>query len=222
MAKVTVCVFRNFESADMASLWRQILEPPDPDEIWRTLPGDPWLHVSNRGDIYRDDFWAGNWARALRVRLDRGGYPRISHKGIWRPVHQLVLETFAGPCPPGELARHLNDIKTDNRWPENLCWGTPAENSADAVRNGNHPNAAKTHCPADHPYDDANTYVRPGGQRACRACRAAGMRRASIARRGASRFCAGCGELFAPSKSNHEYCSKACKQRGYWRRHHKR
>lgn len=39
-------------------------------------------------------------------------------------------------------------------------------------------NATKTHCPAGHPYDEANTYVMPGGGRACRACnRATGAER---------------------------------------------
>lgn len=32
-------------------------------------------------------------------------------------------------------ARHLNDDRHDNRV-ENLCWGTDAENKADAKRNG--------------------------------------------------------------------------------------
>lgn len=33
-------------------------------------------------------------------------------------------------------------------------------------------NAKKMHCPNDHPYDEANTYIAPGGtKRSCRACR---------------------------------------------------
>jgi hypothetical protein len=32
-------------------------------------------------------------------------------------------------------------------------------------------NAAKTHCPRGHPYDDANTYISPRGSRICRKCR---------------------------------------------------
>lgn len=31
-------------------------------------------------------------------------------------------------------------------------------------------NAAKTHCPQGHPYDEANTYVTPEGWRVCREC----------------------------------------------------
>ena len=37
-------------------------------------------------------------------------------------VHQLVAETFGGPCPPGYKLVHLNGIKTDNFWPENLAY----------------------------------------------------------------------------------------------------
>jgi hypothetical protein len=34
-------------------------------------------------------------------------------------------------------------------------------------------NAIATHCPAGHPYDEQNTYVRKEGWRDCRACRCA-------------------------------------------------
>ena len=38
-------------------------------------------------------------------------------------------------------------------------------------------NPRKTHCPAGHPYDAANTYVNPKGHRSCRICyREAGRR----------------------------------------------
>lgn len=38
-------------------------------------------------------------------------------------------------------------------------------------------NAAKTHCPAGHVYDEANTYVAPDGRRYCRSCRRGVTRR---------------------------------------------
>lgn len=50
-------------------------------------------------------------------------------------VHVLVLEAFVGKCPSGEQCRHLNDIKSNNQL-DNLCWGTPKENSEDSYRNG--------------------------------------------------------------------------------------
>jgi hypothetical protein len=33
-----------------------------------------------------------------------------------------------------------------------------------------HPNAGKTHCKRGHPFDLANTYYAPSGERRCRAC----------------------------------------------------
>jgi len=64
----------------------------------------------------------------LRVSLTQSG------KTTKRLVHQLVLETFVGPCPPGCESRHLNDDPADNRL-ENLRWGTRKENSDDRARN---------------------------------------------------------------------------------------
>src|SRR5450755_3284785 len=53
-----------------------------------------------------------------------------------RPVHRLVLEEFAGPCPSGMEALHGPGGKQDNRWPENLCWGTFFQNALDKYRDG--------------------------------------------------------------------------------------
>lgn len=58
-------------------------------------------------------------------------------------VHRLILEAFVGPCPPGQECRHLNGDGSDNRWPENLAWGSRAENESDRVRHGTHPIGSK-------------------------------------------------------------------------------
>ena len=50
-----------------------------------------------------------------------------------------------------------------------------------------HPNATKTHCRHGHPYDAANTYYAPNGERRCRACRRARLARARQATRRVSR-----------------------------------
>jgi hypothetical protein len=53
-----------------------------------------------------------------------------------RLVHQLVLETFVGPCPENQETRHLDGIPANNRL-ENLCWGTSQENNGlDKRRHG--------------------------------------------------------------------------------------
>lgn len=55
-----------------------------------------------------------------------------------RGVHRIVCEAFNGPAPVGcNTVRHLDDVKHNNV-PDNLAWGTQADNMADAVRNGTH------------------------------------------------------------------------------------
>jgi hypothetical protein len=61
-------------------------------------------------------------------------------------VHQLVLRAFAGACPPGQETRHGRGGKLDNRWPENLCYGTHLENMQDEAQNGTRPlGSARAH-----------------------------------------------------------------------------
>jgi hypothetical protein len=45
-----------------------------------------------------------------------------------------------------------------------------------------HANAAKTHCPNNHAYDDDNTYRSPSGRRHCRACQRERTQQKSLAR----------------------------------------
>lgn len=63
-----------------------------------------------------------------------GGYHYCSQ--IKQRRHVIVCETFHGPRPDGMVVRHLNGKHWDDR-PENLIWGTQAENCQDTVRHGN-------------------------------------------------------------------------------------
>lgn len=80
---------------------------------------------------------AGAWVSKRRGKDT--GYVKIYLHRNGRPhavkIHSLVLRAFAGPRPDDEEARHLDDVKTNNRL-DNLCWGTPRENAADRRRNG--------------------------------------------------------------------------------------
>ena len=63
---------------------------------------------------------------------------RRDGKSISRLVHQLVLEAFVGPRPPGTESAHGPAGPSVNR-PSNLRWATSKENTADIIAAGNMP-----------------------------------------------------------------------------------
>lgn len=150
-------------------------------EQWAPIPGyEGSYEASDRGRVRsldritdRGRKWRG---KIMTPYVMDNGYAIVTlwRAGTQRPqlVHRLVLAAFYGKPKPGQEARHLNGDQADNRL-SNLQWGTHSENQFDQVDHGTHPNAALTHCPSGHPYDDENTYVYPNGRhRACRTCRA--------------------------------------------------
>ncbi len=56
-------------------------------------------------------------------------------------VHQLVMLAFVGTCPPGEQIRHGPNGLLDNSV-GNLCYGTPAQDYLDRIRDGTSNNRA--------------------------------------------------------------------------------
>jgi len=141
----------------------------------RTIRGWERYSVDDRGVVYSKRR-PGAKGGPLKPRPDKDGYLTVMLYGEDGrrqnfQVHKLVLEAFAGERPSGMWARHIGESKTDNRWPEAICWDTISENHRDQVRQGTHPWASKTHCPSNHAYDAENTYIRPSdGARMCRAC----------------------------------------------------
>lgn len=144
------------------------------NEHWLPVPGYEGLYeVSNRGRV-----WSAPRATTrgglLSLVNDGRGYKHVTltRNGKQRhyPVHQLVLLAFAGSCPEGQEVRHLDDNPAHNFWPENLIYGTHAENMEDMVRLGNHYEASMTCCPEDHEYTPENTRIGSKGERICRAC----------------------------------------------------
>ncbi len=96
--------------------------------------GSAWSRLKMGGG----DFLVGN-LRSLAGYLTHG-YPHVSvlmPDGRHRPypVHRMVLFAWKRPDTPGEVCRHLNGIKTDNR-PVNLEWGTESENVRDRDLHG--------------------------------------------------------------------------------------
>lgn len=78
------------------------------------------------------------WHR-LEEKIDKRGYhcvgPRTNGKTVQKKVGYFVLLAFIGPCPEGQLIRHLNDQSEDNRL-ANLAYGTRSDNAEDARKNG--------------------------------------------------------------------------------------
>lgn len=105
---------------------------------WRPVVGFEGVYeVSSCGQVRRVG------AAANRKLFRRGcGYDAIyltdGPRRVCKLVHALVLESFVGPRPYGNVARHLNGIRADNRL-QNLAWGTPQENSDDMRRHGTSP-----------------------------------------------------------------------------------
>lgn len=141
------------------------------NEQWRHVPTMPGYLISDHGRVAS---FLGREIKQLRYSYTDDGYQRVRLLGAAGEqrdisVHKLVLETFVGPRPEGMECRHLDGNKLNNRL-ENLCWGTPSENSYDRVRHGTHPMANKTHCLRGHPFDVTNTSHTADGRRRCREC----------------------------------------------------
>jgi type II secretory pathway pseudopilin PulG len=140
--------------------------PEQPQERWLPVVGyEGAYEVSDKGRVRSVD------RMVLKGRPDRNGYPRVNLRGKTKTVHRLVLESFIGPCPDGQVACHANDIKTDNRL-ENLRWDTPDANARDMVINGKHHNARKTHCKRGNEFTPHSVYSRTAqnGRRQCVIC----------------------------------------------------
>lgn len=77
----------------------------------------------------------------LNPALNCNGYPHVTLCKLGRRkhwfVHELVLTTFVGPRPDGQVTRHIDGDRTNNNL-TNLAWGTFTENSADAISHGTH------------------------------------------------------------------------------------
>lgn len=165
---------------------------------------------SVRGKILAQKFNRHYWC----AKLSLGGILYT------RTVHLLVCEAFHGPRPEGAVVRHLNGDYVDNR-PENLRWGTWAENTADMISHGNAYWAERDRCKYEHEYTPENTRWQLGRNgrkfRVCRECERIKSIPKNAKRDEAARLnrpvfsCDACGKSFQSSQVRARWCSKPCK-----------
>jgi hypothetical protein len=117
---------------------------------WQAIPGwEGFYEVSDHGEVRSlkrlsrcNSVHTGMrvmGGKILVAAKDGHGYDHVhlSALGVIKSykVASLVLLAFSGPPAGGELGRHLNGNRSDNRL-VNLIWGSHAENMADRDRHG--------------------------------------------------------------------------------------
>lgn len=113
----------------------------DATERWLPVVGyEGWYEVSDHGRVRR--VARGSRTRpgfVLAPRPTRQGYRQVAlfryGQRRDRKVHQLVLESFIGPCPRGHECNHQDGDKANNCL-GNLEWATPKANAQHAIRLG--------------------------------------------------------------------------------------
>lgn len=104
--------------------------------------------------------------------LTNQGYGSMQVDGVGTTAHRAAYQALVGPVPEGLVLDHL----CRNRRCCNPAHLEPVRQRENTLRSPialGAINAAKTHCPHGHPYDDANTYVyhyRNTTVRRCREC----------------------------------------------------
>ena len=115
-----------------------------PIVILKPIPGIPLMYAAgDDGYIYsysqaRTNAKKPKPFRLANVRNDNYFMVSIVNEGKKRSysVHELINLAFHGIKPEGKhCSRHLDGNWSNNR-PDNLCWGTYAENEADKKRHG--------------------------------------------------------------------------------------
>jgi hypothetical protein len=115
-----------------------------------------------------DVYFNGDGCWRWEGRLSHNGYGRYYQDGRSFAAHRIAYELLVGPIPEGLVLDHLCRVPACVR-PDHLEPVTQRENvlRGDTFQARN---AAKTHCPKGHPYDEANTKVDKRGRRSCKEC----------------------------------------------------
>jgi hypothetical protein len=112
---------------------------------WKKIPWATDYEVSSNGKVaswkpIRNFAKKPTEKRFLKPSKDKDGYFRVvirdnNNKKRYLRVCRLVAEVWHGVPPKGFVVRHL-DGNNQNDNIENLKWGTPKENSQDAIKHG--------------------------------------------------------------------------------------
>lgn len=95
-------------------------------EAWRQSPTWPTLWASTQGRIAST---ASKWAPYAKLLTGTSRPGHVKCAGRYRA--HIVADAFHGPRPAGAVLRHLDGNPQNDR-PQNLRWGTQAENMQDA------------------------------------------------------------------------------------------
>jgi len=107
------------------------------------VKGWPFYYITKSGHLYHNRF--GKMVRIKGSRKQSGhltvtlvymSKDRQTRIKKTKYIHQIVLETFLGPCPEGMEACHFPDRNPANNHINNLRWGTHRDNYRDAVKHG--------------------------------------------------------------------------------------
>jgi hypothetical protein len=144
--------------------------------------GDPLMVIVEPGRSLEERFWekVDKNGPVPECRPDLGpcwvwtgataeGYGVITVDGHLEKAHILTFTWAKGDISEGWERDHLCRVRNCVR-PDHLEAVTGRENQ----HRGESPwgqNSRKTHCPKNHLYDEANTYITPKGSRVCRTCR---------------------------------------------------
>lgn len=115
------------------------------------------------------------------ARLNAAGYGDFSVLGRQARAHRFAYFALVGVVPEGLVLDHLCRVRRCVN-PAHLEPVTLGENTLRGETLSAR-NAAVTHCPAGHPYDDANTYWSEGrAGRRCKECNRVGAAASYAAR----------------------------------------
>ncbi len=126
-----------------------------------------------------DRFWSkveiGSECWLWTASVGSHGYGQFKFEGVPVLAHRFAYELLVGSIPEGMELDHLCGRPRCVR-PEHL---EPVSHRINVMRGrgASARNAAKTHCPRGHPYNEVNTWVDP--TRGCRECKTCSKKWAS-------------------------------------------